>query len=548
MNINFALGQEYFSSGKFDESLKCHKESLRLKLNSRQSEESLAQSYLEIGSLEIINANHNKAKESFNEALKLIHVLGENNETASDVYFRLAEYYNNVNDLKKAEDFNRKSLKIKLSLESLGDDHISTAASYLNLGLVLRKLNKIDESLENLEKSKKIYDTVYYDNHPQVCEINIEIGINQRMLSQYFIAEKHFSKAKALIKSWQGEDSDLADIYEKLAFVYLKIQDYKNSEKYYKESLAIYTKLHGEVSYTFNMASCTYYLGLINKINGKNIEANSHFLNALNHFNSLKSNNEPLISFCEMHIGILYAQDGKMGQANELLEKSKKKIESIKDNLLMADYYFEIAILNKRTGDFLQSENFFRKSLELRKTVLGNTHYDNALIYKNLALLYLDNNKIDSAVNNLKLALNIYDELYSPFNIFSADIAQEIGINFFYKSENNHAIFFLEKAVDAIKGLCELGSNSPQKKDKNQEEDIKLKQSQYGECLLNLGKCYLTNDQDLNRAYEKLKLAIGYFEKIFGVGHIKSKECYTQLSVVCRKLNKNEEAQKYMNK
>ena len=176
MNINFALGQEYFSSGKFDESLKCHKESLRLKLNSRQSEESLAQSYLEIGSLEMINANHNKAKESFNEALKLIHVLGENNETASDVYFRLAEYYNNVNDLKKAEDFNRKSLKIKLSLESLGDDHISTAASYLNLGLVLRKLNKIDESLENLEKSKKIYDTVYYDNHPQVCEINIEIG------------------------------------------------------------------------------------------------------------------------------------------------------------------------------------------------------------------------------------------------------------------------------------------------------------------------------------------------------------------------------------
>ena len=68
MNFHFKLGTEYFNRGNFEESLKSHEESLKLKLKLKANVESIAKSYLEIGTLHIMKNNHIKGKENFDEA------------------------------------------------------------------------------------------------------------------------------------------------------------------------------------------------------------------------------------------------------------------------------------------------------------------------------------------------------------------------------------------------------------------------------------------------------------------------------------------------
>ena len=447
-----SLGEEYLEFGDFENSLENHEKSLKLKLKKEKKNfESIVKSYLRLGYIYQHKQAKNivEAKKNLNEAELIVkNELGvEKNDSASDVFYNLGEFFNNEGDLINAKNYHEKALKIRLGLDHIGDDHILTAASHFSLGTIERLNNNLEKSTEHLKLAREIYVKMYYDNYPQICEINTEIGKTLVLQSKYYESLEYFEVAEQKLRCWNSEtndlDLDLASIYSQLGNVYNNIKDYEKSEKFHKRSLDLYIKKKGDNANDIEIGICHNNLGLAYKNLNQNENAIKEFQNALANFTSKKNNS--LIANCNMNMGVYYLGLNQTREAKEFL-MSALNLKKDKNDLELADIYYNLGCLEqslKRASDI--AIDFFEKSVKIREIYYKDQdHFDIAAIYLNLGQIALEKNANESALSNFKKVLSIYRRLYSKNDIFSSEFAQNTGEDYLKKAEYDNAIFFFQ--------------------------------------------------------------------------------------------------------
>ena len=533
------MGEEYFRKKEFEESLNYHKGCLNLKIKMKQGEESLIKSYLIMGFINSKNNNKKNAKDLYLNAEALTQQLGPANKIAADVFFHLGDIYDDLSEFTESEKYHEKSLKIRLENQDIGKDHFLTAGSYCQLGKVQRKLNKLTMAIKSLNDAKEIYDRIYSDNYPQICDINIEIGKTLSMQSYFFDAIKYFNQAEMKLRLFNPESCELANVYSHLGSVYSNINDLKNSEIYHEKALKIYIMKEGENHIT--SASCYNNLGLIHKKKLEFVEANKKLLKAYKIFEEQKTY-QHLKASCLMNIGVNYASSGDSNNAELYLNKAKVIGESMnKDTIELSDIYFNLACIKQCIpSTYDEAIVYLNKCLSIREKIYGkDNHFDIASIHENFGLIcfnkYLCDNKtkeenLISADNSFHKVLKIYEKLYSNINIFSAEICLKIGNLFADKKVYPNAIVFLEKAVNLNyqifnnikKGEFEILSTS------KQQENLAF-------AYLYLGNAYFSMENNDQLAKQSFESALENFIKIGGEASIQTTICNNCLANVCKR-------------
>lgn len=103
-------------------------------------------------------------------------------------------------------------------------------------------------------------------------------------------------------------------------------------------------------------------------------------------------------------LGLLYQSRGRYNKAKALDEQAIKLREALDNKGMLIVSINNNAVLKKETGFYTEAEADLKKALDLAKNV--NDKLASALIYNNLAMVYLDMNKLKDAEDQMNTSLS----------------------------------------------------------------------------------------------------------------------------------------------
>ena len=175
--------------------------------------------------------NYPKAKEEIETAIAL-----ERNS------YKIDSQYGNIlhvlGDYDKAIEYHEKALKIRLN--KLGEDHLSVATSYNNLGLSWNKKGNHDKAIEYHEKALKIRLNKLDEDHPDIATSYNNLGSVWNDKGNYDKAIKYYDKALKIKLNKLGEDHpSVAISYNNLGYTWNKKGNHDKAIEYHEKALKI---------------------------------------------------------------------------------------------------------------------------------------------------------------------------------------------------------------------------------------------------------------------------------------------------------------------
>lgn len=246
-----SMGANYYSKSNFPKALEYYEKGLRI--NEEIGDKAgIAGKLGNMGLIYWNQANYTKALEFYKRALKINREIGDNVGTANTLGNMGLVYWNQSN-YEKALEYLQKALKIYEEL----DIKYGVAVNLGNIGGVYLNQKLYYNSLEYYKKALKINEELgnkkgialnlgrigdlYYEI------LNDSININTNEVKQKASLENEISlnnaidnlKQSILIFEETGEIDNRSKLLDILAKVYRKQEDYKNADKYFRESITL---------------------------------------------------------------------------------------------------------------------------------------------------------------------------------------------------------------------------------------------------------------------------------------------------------------------
>lgn len=169
------------------------------------------------------------------EAYEIIY--GENHPNTAAIYGKLANYYNDNQDIPKALELFNRALRIQEA--ALGDDHPETSMTYNNIGMIYMHIGDYPLALEYFNKAKKIREKSLQAEHKYTATIYNNIGMVYHHMRDWDHAESNYKKAKDIREKHLEGSLDLASTYHNLGFLYKDRGEYKDAERFMLKAYSI---------------------------------------------------------------------------------------------------------------------------------------------------------------------------------------------------------------------------------------------------------------------------------------------------------------------
>ncbi len=324
--------------------------------------------------LSIINMelfNYEKAKSIIEKSLRdYSNYFSEIHMNVAKTFLVIGDVYGVIGEYKKAKEMLKKSLCIydKSLLDHQHQKEKRSAQSPIKvrtlamLGNVYCSLGKYDKALELLEKSLKMYEDLFPDQHFDIAAILVLLGNTHINLGEYEKGVTLLERGTTIYKKNLPEDHlDLvwASVY--LGNAYEKFGDMLQAQKVLERSLKIYKELLGENN--IGSAWTSFYLGKVYIKLGKISEGKILL-------------NQTLIAY-EKNYGKSHIETGRVLK--------------------------ELGEAHFGEGDLALAESYFSKALELFQK---NEHTDQFMVLESLAQLYTEKSKLAEAQGNEQVSRN----------------------------------------------------------------------------------------------------------------------------------------------
>ncbi|WP_166156963.1 tetratricopeptide repeat protein [Neochlamydia sp. AcF84] len=444
--------------------------------------------------------NLSKAAEYSKKALAIdLKLCGENHLTTARDYHNLGQIYQDQGNLDKAAEYTEKALIINFKL--FGKNHSEVAIGYNNLGQIYQEQGKLDKALEYVNKALAINFKLFGENHSEVA-----IGYNN--LGQIYQEQGNLAKAaeyteKALAIDFKlfGENHPQVAIgYNNLGQIYQDQGNLTKAVEYTEKALTIDFKLFGENH--SSMARDYNNLGAIYQDQGNLAKAIEYTEKALTIDFKLFGENHSAVAKDYNNLGAIYQDHGNLAKA---VEYTKKAL--IVNFKLFGENYPEVASgcnnLGKiylKQGNLDKAAEYTEKALAIDFKLFGENHPTLAIDYDNLGLLYKEQGNLAKAAEYTEAALAINLKFFGENHPTVATSYNNLGQ--IYQEQGN-----LGKAADYTEKALAI--------------DFKLFGENYPEIATsynNLGKIY--QDQgNLAKAAEYANKALAINLKLFGENH-----------------------------
>ncbi|MCP4589421.1 MAG: serine/threonine protein kinase, partial [bacterium] len=333
-------------------------------------------------------------------------------EIAAAVRQRFARCCLDLGLYEEAENLLREAMELRR--QSLGDEHIETAAVEHDLARVLHKQNSYREAERLHRHALRVRAETYGEVHAAVAESQSDLAWLLKDRGKLTEAEPLYRRALASRRKLHGaEHSDVANSLNKLAQFLVQFGDYAEAEPLLREALAMRQRIH-EPRHT-EIATSMANLGTLLRSRGKFTEALPLLRDALElrherlgeHATTVASQNQ---------LGLLLRDMGEYDEAEQILRQALAlRVKLLGDqHEFVAVSKHNLAIALQAQGKYEEAEPLYRDALMLlKRTLRDKQHPKIASCLNSLAKLLHETGRCGEAERCADRALTIRKRKYS---------------------------------------------------------------------------------------------------------------------------------------
>lgn len=297
---------------------------------------------------------------------------------------------------------------LRNSIMQHGEDNVATAEYYHGLGYLYQGKGSYAQAIPLYKKSINLRLKYYGENHLKTAETYNNLGSSYRALGKFNDALANLKKSYDITKNRLGEESaKLCACLNNMGNVYLDIRNYEKALQCFNRSLFLSKKNYGDNS--IKNAVMYNNIGLIycGREPKQYDKAFEYFTIALNL--RLKEYGENHVSVAETYMCIAEVLREQCDY-HKALEANQKALSILTKNEQRHDIaivYNNMALIYMDLKDYSNAETYYQKGLSVIKNLYGEQHPNVATLYNNYARFKYLIGKIDEALEFYDKALKI---------------------------------------------------------------------------------------------------------------------------------------------
>ena len=316
------------------------------------------------------------------DAVKIFKNIGLYEQNYINALKNLADCYQKIGDLKKAESYLFKAYK--LSTTNFSEDSPEVTGVLFSLGVFYSDLGNFELSKDHYLKAldNQIKNKSFPEGSPKLLN---NLGNVYRGLSDLDSAEQYYVKAKQI---WEKNNDTLssgyANVYNNLALLNVKKKNYETAERYYLKTLKLKEEKYGKNHYRYAGSLKNY--GHLLRIKKEYAKAEKLIKEAIAIDKQFLGKTHQFYVKGLTRLVELYMETGNYHQGLSYL----KDINDIHQELLIRSSTFlsdkELTARLKALDQSMNLVNSYLMKSDLKSSELKESAFDNTLFFKGFLL------------------------------------------------------------------------------------------------------------------------------------------------------------------
>lgn len=389
------------------------------------------------------------------------------------------------------------------------------------IGHLYYKLRMFDLSYNHLNHSLEVLQLALGDNHIETAKTKLELAETLRYLDKPDQANLLAKTAEPVYAKHYGKTSfEYATALNKIGSIYSDIGDYENAKIYLKKAVSIFNDLQKSSNEDLAVIASNYNdLGLVYYFNYEIDLALENYRKALDISTKAFGSHHQDISVYYHNIASLYLYISEIDSAEINAKKSHNVIKNVfgdSPNDRLKSSLRLLSAIEYQKGNYLESEQLDRRALDIAVEVFGREHSQTALEIMSLGITLITNGNFMEGEALVLEAIAILEKTRGVDHPHLIAAYSSTARGYSLMNQWDNAVFYAKKVLD----LQQLHFND----EKLEQAEIKFVLANY---MLNTNKkqeaephfvnsfLILKNEMGIEhyKTQEKLKGLIRYYEK-----------------------------------
>jgi tetratricopeptide (TPR) repeat protein len=352
------------------------------------------------------------------------------------------------------------------SLEHLSQTDLRSSAQICQ---IIIYLGNIYMEQGNYQKSKEFLDKALMYHKDYLSKDQVDTARSLVIMGEAYLSIGEHDKAKSALEQslriYEKSHDDPVGFARALGFMgnfYVYSGEYEKAKKYLEQSILIYKKHFPETSIGFAWAFV--FLGNAYERLGDYEKAKSILEQGVKVYkeNFLETHGDT--AWAMLYLADVYMDLKKYKQAEEITKKSLEVYEKLfdKNSIRTAEAMLRLGNACRGLKDYQKAKDILKQTLIIYEQTYGKNHIRTAGVLKDLGLVYLLEDKLETAEILLVKALDIFQQNNHPDSylflenltkLFLKKSLVEMNKGNLQQSQNlkNQAIGYLKQALTVVK-------------------------------------------------------------------------------------------------
>lgn len=303
---------------------------------------------------------------------------------------------------------------LKLSVEKLGEAHLSTAAALVVLGRTLDHEDQEEQASIYLRRALDIRKKLLGENHNNVAVVYNMLGNVAMDIGKFEPALDYYRKALTIrLKILPADHPDIAAIYNNIGYYYYGKGDYQRTAEFMTRSLNIFR----------------------------------------NHYKQINENH-PYVALNSSNLGYVYYLQGDYGRAAKYVNKALAIYRNIfaEAHPEVGQCYNMLGLIETALGNSEQAIRHHTRAMDIYIQTTGPGSNYSADGHYGLANAYMARDDYENSIRHYLQALEIYSSISGDSHPLLPTVLNETGIAYAGKGDYGNAIIYHKKVLDVDLG------------------------------------------------------------------------------------------------
>ncbi len=295
--------------------------------------------------------------------------------------------------------------------------------------------------------SKFLYETNNITDNINYSKVHADLGLLYATMGRYNLASQHTTEALSLREKTLGKNSKAyASSLNNNAVLFQETAHYNEAEKYFQEALQTVKDQLGDQSqeYAIVLNNQAIFFSKIGRYE-QGIEKLKSAIAILDQQNKKELRNT--VGF-QSNLALLYQQTGKFADAEAIYLKLEKALKSQSNNPFYAGVLDNLALLYVQMNKLDKVENYFKQSAEVYRSKFGDQNPNYAKVLNDLGNFYRTQGRLAEAEKNLTESLNIRANTFDVNHPDYVKSEEDLGILYWKKGDLPQAYTNLQSAMN----------------------------------------------------------------------------------------------------